>query len=317
MIIIPGLNKKIKKTLSVVCFIFLLADNSLSQPFADILSANYQTFSSIYTDSAAGQKNHTDDYFLNFFLPKVFKNGNTLLIRLNSETMSSTISPDSSYSSRLSSVSLPIGMKLVSKNKKWETIIIAVPKLASDFKDKTDAHDFQMGGIFLEQFVKNERVKFKLGLYYNREAFGNFFMPLVGLDWKINERMNLYGIIPSNYRFEINIIKNKLYSGLCYKAATRSFSMSAKANYDYVRYDEQQVKLFLECFVYKKILVFADAGYSIGKNPLAYNLGTTNIDYSQPVYTPLKSYPVFNFGVAYRIRMDLKEEHKDEIPESK
>ncbi|HEX8517475.1 MAG TPA: hypothetical protein VF868_14860 [Bacteroidia bacterium] len=295
-----------------VITICILSVRGFSQPFADILSANYQTFSSVYTDSAAGQKNKTDDYFVNFFLPKVFKNGNTLLIRLNGETMNSTISPDSSYSHRLSSVSLPLGFKFVSKSKKWETIVIAVPKLASDFLDKTDAHDFQMGGIFLEQFVKNEKFKVKLGLYYNTEAFGNFFMPLVGVDWRINDRMNLYGIIPSNYRFEVNILKNKLYAGLCYKAATRSFSLSQKNNYDYVRYDEQQIKLFIDCFVYKKIMLFADFGYSVGKNPLAFYYNTTDINYNLPVYTPLKSYPVFNFGIAYRVRLDLKNAKREE-----
>lgn len=302
--------KNMKKYVLFLLVVFSL--RSFSQPFADILSANCQTYSSTYMDSAAGQKNKTDDYFINFFLPKVFKNGNTLLVRLNGETMNSTISPDSSYSYRLSSVSLPLGFKFVAKNKKWETIVIGVPKIASDFRDKTDGYDWQLGGIFLQHFVPNEKLKIKLGLYYNREAFGNFFMPLVGVDWKINKRMQLYGILPSNYRFEVNIIKDKLYMGLCYKAATRSFRLSSKNNYDYVRYDEQQVKLFLDCFVYKKILLFVDAGYSIGKNPLGYYYNTKDIDYHNPVYTPLKAYPVFNFGIAYRVRMDLssKEEPK-------
>jgi outer membrane receptor protein involved in Fe transport len=302
--------------LLIIC---ILSARTFSQPFADVLSANYQTFSSVYTDSAAGQKNKTDDYFLNFFLPKVFKNGNTLLIRLNGETMNSTISPDSSYSSRVSSVSLPLGFKFVTKNKKWETIVIGVPKIASDFRDKIDSYDWQFGGIFLEQYVPNERLKVKLGLYYNTEAFGNFFMPLVGVDWKINKRMNLYGIIPSNYRFEVNIIKDKLYTGLCYKAATRSFRLSQKNNYDYVRYDEQQIKLFLDCFVYKKIMLFAEVGYSVGKNPLGfYNGSKKDINYNNPVYTPLKSYPVFNFGIAYRVRLDLENKgREEEIPEAK
>jgi hypothetical protein len=35
-------------------------------------------------------------------------------------------------------------MKFVTKNKKWETIVIAVPKIASDFRDAIDGYDFQM-----------------------------------------------------------------------------------------------------------------------------------------------------------------------------
>ncbi|MCE3279157.1 MAG: hypothetical protein K0S44_1348 [Bacteroidetes bacterium] len=298
------------KQLITISFIILSSVSSFSQPFADVLSANYQTFGSTH-DSVPGQKNRTDDYFLNFFLPKVFKNGNTLLIRLNGETINSTIYPDSAYSYRLSSIALPVGFKFLSKNKKWETIVIAVPKIASDFRDKTDGYDWQFGGIFLEQFLAKENLKIKLGLYYNREAFGNFFMPLVGVDWKINKRLKLYGVIPSNYRFEINIIKDRLYAGLCYKAATRSFRLSQKNNYDYVRYDEQQIKLFIDCFAYKKLLVFFDAGYSIGTNPLQYTFNTSRLTDVNPVYTSLKSYPVFNIGIAYRVRLDLTEKTPD------
>jgi hypothetical protein len=300
-----------KKRLCILILFSCIGIISFSQPFADVLSANCQTFSSTYKDSVAGQKNKTDDYFINFFLPKVFKNGNTLLIRLAGETMNSTIFPDSSYSYRLSSVSLPLGFKFVSKSKKWETILIGVPKIASDFRDKTDAYDFQLGGIFLEHFVPNDKLKIKLGLYYNREAFGNFFMPLVGVDWKISKRINLYGILPSNYRLEFNVIKNKLYTGLCFKAATRSFRLSQKNNYDYVRYDEQQVKLFVDYFVYKKILIFFDAGYSTSRNPLQYKYEIKDQTYVNPVFTTLKNYPVFNFGIAYRVRLDLEKKSEE------
>ena len=227
------------------------------------------------------------------------------MIRVNTESMNATTSPDSSYSSRISAISLPIGVKLVTKNKKWETILIGIPKIASDFKGRIDFHAMQYGGIFLQQYVLSDKLKFKLGLYYNREAFGNFFMPLVGIDWKITDRINLYGIIPTNYKLEFNIVKNKVYAGLNFKAFTRSFSLSGQNNYDYVRYNEEQIKVFIDCFVYKKLLVFAEAGYNLGKNPISYFYNTKTIDYSNPVYAPLKTYPIFNIGLAYRMRFDL------------
>jgi hypothetical protein len=274
-----------------------------AQPFADILSFNCQTFSSTY--DSLGSSNRSDDYFLNFFLPKVFKNDNALLIRLNSESMISTIGGDSSYSSRISSISLPIGFKFTSKNKKWETIVIGIPKIASDFKDKIDSYDMQYGGIFLQHYVPNNKVKVKAGLYYNREAFGNFFVPLVSIDWKASERWYFYGILPTNYKIEYNIVKQRLYTGLNFKSLTRSFRLSAKDNYDYVRYDEIQLKVFADWFVVDKVLLFAEAGYTLGKNPLQYTYNTKDLTNVNPVYTPLKNYMIFNFGFAYRIRTDF------------
>jgi hypothetical protein len=54
----------------------------------------------------------------------------------------------------------------------------------------------------------------------------------------------MYGILPTSYKVEFNILKNKLYTGLNLKYFTRSFRLSKNNNYDYVRYDEAQVKLF-------------------------------------------------------------------------
>ena len=105
---------------------------------------------------------------------------------------------------------MPIGMKLVSKNKKWETVLLVIPKIASDFRDAIDANDYQYGGVFLEHFVPNEKLKIKAGIYYNREAFGNLFVPLVGVDWKVNDRINLYGILPTNFCKQQYFRNNKI-----------------------------------------------------------------------------------------------------------
>ncbi len=294
-----------KSKFFILLIIFLLGGNKIfSQPFVDVVNASYQTFSTSYKDSSKW-KNSTDNYFLNFFLPKQFKNGNTLLIRLNSEMLNSHIFSDSSYSASLSSISMPLGFKFVSTNKKWETIIIGIPKLASDFKLKINSHDVQYGGIFLEQFVASDKLKIKAGLYYNREAFGDFFVPLVAVDWKATDRIYFYGILPTNYKVEFNIVKEKLYAGLNFKSFTRSFSLSQKNNFDYVRYDEMQLKLFVDCFVYHKLLMFAEIGYSIGKNPWQYKFNTKDVTYVNPIYTPTESYPIFNVGLAYRIRLDF------------
>lgn len=292
---------------SCILFILLaiLSSKVIAQPFVDVASFNYQTFSSTYKDSARW-KNNTDNYSLNFFLPKEFKNGNTLLIRLNSEMVSSTITPDSSYTSKLYSVSLPLGFQLVSKNKKWKTVLITIPKVGSDFKDAINSYDYQYGGIFLQSYIPNEKIKIKAGLYYNREAFGDFFVPLVGIDWRASDRINFYGILPTNYKVEFNIIKNKFYVGLNFKSLTRSFRLSQKNDYDYVRYDEMQIKLFMDCFVYKKFLVFGEVGYTLGKSPLQFQYNTKDESLRNPVYGQLKNYPIFNIGIAYRIRLDLE-----------
>jgi hypothetical protein len=300
-----------KNFLLIAIILLFIAAKITAQPFVDVVNFNYQTFSTKYKDEPTvfpvSWKNHTDDYFLNIFIPKEFKNGNTFLFRINSEMINSTISPDSSYSKQLASLSMPLGFQFLSKNKKWKTIAMVIPKIASDFRDNAiNQYNYQLGGIFIENYVVNEKLKIKAGLYYNREAFGNFYIPLVGVDWKINSRVNLYGILPTNYKMEFNMVKNKLYTGICFKSFTRSFRLSAGNNYDYVRYDEEELKIFVDCFVYKKILVFTEAGYSLGKSPIRYMYNTKDIYYNDMLYTPTNPYPIFNVGIAYRIRQDLE-----------
>ena len=295
-----------KKSTAILFFLFVLfANKTFSQPYVDIISFNCQTFSSTYKGNNK-KENKTDDYFFNFFLPKQFKNGNTLLIRLNSEMMSSLITPDSSYTSKLYNISMPAGFQFLSKNEKWKTIFMGIPKIASNLNDAVDTYDYQYGGIFLENYAYSETIKIKAGLYYNREAFGNFFMPLVGLDWKVSERLNLYGILPTSYKIEYAVVKNKFYAGLNFRSLTRSFRLAQSQKLDYVRYNEIQLKLFLDYFIYKKVLIFGELGYSVGKSPWQYTYNTKIETLRNPVYTPLKSYPVFNIGVAYRIRLDLE-----------
>lgn len=290
-----------KKISIIIYFSILFATSGIAQPFADIATFNYQTFTSEYKN--ANFKNKTDNYFLNLFLPKEFKNGHMLLIRINSEYLYSSFTSSPGYA--LASVSLPLGFQLVTKDKKWKTVLIAIPKIASDFRDKMSNKDFQMGGIFLQNYIVNDRLKLKAGLYYNREAFGNFFVPLAAIDWKATNRINLYGIIPTNYRVEFNMVKNKLYSGLGFKSFTRSFRLSKNEHEDYVRYDEIQIKYFIDYFIYKKFLLFGEIGYAMGKNPLQY-VYNTKIPYEgNSVFTPVKNGPVFNVGVAYRMRFDL------------
>jgi hypothetical protein len=92
--------------------------------------------------------------------------------------------------------------------------------------------------------------------------------------------------------------------------------LSEKNNYDYVRYDEMQVKLFLDCFVVPKVLLFAELGYSLSRSPWQHKYGTNNKKeayYGNPIYSPLKSYPVVSVGLAYRVRFDIEKKKEETV----
>lgn len=286
---------------------FLFTTIGFSQPYTDIASFTYQHFSSDYKNNP-NLRNQTDNYQLNLFYPKVFKNGNVFLLRFNTEMLHSSTNLASDNSSNLSSFSLPIGFQWVSKSKRWKTVLMGIPKLASNFEGAIVSKDWQYGGLFLEDYSPSEKLKLKAGLYYNREAFGNFFVPLLGVDWKATDRIYLYGILPNSYKIEYSIIKDKFFTGLDLKSGYRSFNLSNTTQHNYVRFDETLAKFFLEGFVAKNLLLSGEVGYSFGKSPQQYYSDTNELNETNIIYTPLKKSPVFNIGISYRIRNEERKQ---------
>ena len=70
----------------------------------------------------------------------------------------------------------------------------------------------QAGGALIAAYKKTEKLTWKLGVYVNGEYFGVFVMPLVGLDWNITSRDNLFGVLPGNLTYE-HKINNQFYYG--------------------------------------------------------------------------------------------------------
>lgn len=288
-----------KKLNVITVLLFFLQGNS--QPYVDLTNLNYQTFSGKNKGNSA-LENNTEIYSLNLFLPKELKNGNTLLFRVSGESITSSISPKVNEVSRVSSVSIAFGYQWLSVDKNWKSVLIGIPKIASDFKQTTDNHDFQYGLFFLENYKWNNELQIKAGLYYNREAFGNFFVPLVGLDWKASDKWQFFGVLPTNYKIEYAIAKNKWYAGINFKALTRSFQLSQAQNNDYVRFDEVVLKSFVEHYFSKNMIVYTEIGKSFGKSPLQYNSNAKSLSFANENYNPIEDYYIFSLGFAYRIR---------------
>ena len=246
---------------------------------------------------------YTQDNFLSLFIPKKFGKGNVFMLRINAEQLTASRTSTVTQKYNLYSLGVPIGLQLQSKNAKWKYTGIIIPKLNTDFVDNLN-YDLQIGGIGLITRVFNERVQVRGGLYYNSDYWGNFFMPLVGLDWKVSEKFRMYGTLPSNYRFEFKLGK-KIYTGVGFRSAQRSFRLQKKYDDDFVRIRESQLKIFFEGFVIGKILIGIDVYRSLGYNLISYNYFETKTPTNRPiVFSKSKDAWGLTFNLAYRIRTD-------------
>ena len=291
----------------IVAFSLLLISlKGISQPYVDIISANAQLLQSNYKD-ALKSKNTSNNYYANLTLPIKIDSQNYVIVRFSGEDLQSSIK-NSFYNqtNNLYAGVLPIGLQHQTKNKKWTVLGLIMPKLSSDFKDKISSYDMQLGGYGLVTYNHSNKLKIKLGLYYNREYFGDFFMPLGGIEWKVNERFQMYGVLPTFYRFEFTAVKKKLYTGFEFRSYTRSYRLDAAENHNYVKNKEIKAKIYIDFYIKQKLILFADFGRTIGYSPQEYLYGTKILANANPLYTSIQDAFLLNVGLAFRIRTDFK-----------
>ena len=148
--------------------------------------------------------------------------------------------------------------------KKWSLMVAAIPRWSGEpsvqFSD-----GFQMGGAFLVTRKVRPGLQFKAGMYYNREFFGNFFLPLAGIDWKINDKMNLFGVLPGNLVFE-HRLKDRLAWGGAFRTFTSSYRIvegSLTGYDDFVRINDIQLGIYSDFYLTKKLVFNLEAGHTI------------------------------------------------------
>jgi hypothetical protein len=275
-----------KRILLAALLCFHLDSNA--QYFVDIFSFNRQS----YNVPLGAQ---TSDLFVNAFIPKVLKNGNTFFVRAHYEKLELR---NDSLSSAYSSITLPIGMQVQLKNPKVKFTGLIIPKIAGADLGAAFSDVFQIGAYSLFTVTESEKFRYKFGLYYNREFFGNFFVPLVGVDWKVSDRFSVFGTLPQSFKASYAIVPSRVNAGLAFRSMTRSFR--GDDNNTFVRYNELQFKTFFDFYISKKNVVFVEGGYFLGKTPLLYN----NADTKNPIVSDLlkegKAFPIINAGWALR-----------------
>jgi len=127
--------------------------------------------------------------------------------------------------------------------------------------------NFQIGGAVLATYKKRPGLHYKFGLYYNREFSGPFFMPLLGIDWKIDARNNLYGVLPGNLVYEHKISK-AIYWGVSFRSITNTYKQGIyyqAPRATFLRIQDTQADLFADLYATQNIVFSFAAGHSFAR----------------------------------------------------
>lgn len=193
-----------------------------------------------------------------------------------------------------SGIALPITLLTPVRHSKF---LINTTLILRNHAEKIDLPaSFQAGGFFLVNYKVNPKLTIKAGLYYNREAFGNFFMPLGGLEYKADSTLQIWGTLPGSFFIEKKL-KKRWYAGLTFKAVTNSYQIFEMK---YLQINDNQLSLFSDFYLTKNIILNAEAGHSLFRR---IRIGNTGKVKQYAYETKTNDNLIFRISAAYRIRM--------------
>jgi hypothetical protein len=303
----PGLQEVINFLHLIIMkgiFIFLLICSTAcySQPYIDLAKINYA-----YTP-AKGIGEKTDPitchyYSANITLPLEIKKGrDAIIINPFIEHYKGELNSGPFH---VSSTGAALAFLKKNKSKKWSLLSTFIIRQNKATQAKPD-ESWQYGGAFIAAWQKKESLSLKFGLYYNREFFGNFFVPLVGIDWHITDNNNLFGVLPGNLTYEHRFSKN-IWSGFVFRSITNSYRLPLVdpcfsgdcSGKNYLRINDNQLGIFADMQLFSKFILNVETGYTILRN---YRLGFRGNNADQQSDHKSDNF-YFRTMLAYRLRL--------------
>ena len=259
-----------------------------AQPYVDPLQVRYM-YAMRNSNTPATPFTHL---WIGSDLPVRLKGDGLLLFSPYYEQWSIDSAETSEMYPPLQSVVLPVGLIMPIKESKWTFSII--PIVRSNGEKLFAENTFQYGGVTLVGFARKPQQKFRLGVYANAEFFGLFIVPLIGCDWRIDDKNYLFGVLPGRLTFE-HQWNEKLFGGVTFRAPTHSYRL---ANGQYVRLDDNQLSVFVDYYPVKHICVTIESGIGVLRK---IRTGIDDRDYITSVNWG--DGPFIKLSAAYRIRL--------------
>jgi hypothetical protein len=243
--------------LVLVSSIVSATKTSTSQPFIDLLNIHYITSPGYGFINQENNETSLRNFAVQATLPFQFNNKRDAIIFSPSfEMWSPEVHAVHRDFKNQYGLALPVSFLKTLNNPGWSIISTIIAR--RNGYDLALKDNWQLGGALLVNFKANENLRYKIGLYANKEFFGIFVVPLLGIDWEMSKRTNLFGTLPGSLTLEHKLRKS-LYTGASFRAITNSYRNKT----GYWRLDENRLGIFLDYYLSKTFVLNAEAGHTI------------------------------------------------------
>ncbi|WP_072037619.1 aminotransferase class V-fold PLP-dependent enzyme [Flavihumibacter sp. ZG627] len=239
--------------LKLLFLLMLLHPELMAQPYVDPLQVRY-THGFRNSNAEATPFNHI---WVGSDIPIKLKDKTYLLLSPFYEQWRIDSADRSGIFPTIKSIVFPVGLILPIGSSKWSLTVIPMVRTNGEklFGDNT----LQVGGASFASYARKQNQKFRFGVYVNNEFTGFFIWPLLGADWRLDEKNYIFGLLPGRLTYE-HKWSEKFYGGASFRAITNSYRL---LNGHFLRIEDNQVSLYLDYYPAKKLCLTLEPGYGV------------------------------------------------------
>jgi Domain of unknown function (DUF6268) len=236
----------------------LLKNEARSQPYIDLASMRYVSSPAKAPENKDQTASPLNYFNFSFTAPIQFNNKkDAIILSPFFERWQTSMDSVHVFHSFHYGLVLPVSSLMPIGHSNWSLLTTAIVRLNYAVIDQYG--ELQFGGAAIASYKKSTALTYKMGVYINRDFFGLFVIPLLGIDWQINDRETLFGVLPASLTYEYKLNKH-FYTGAVFRTFTNSYHESGN---NYIRIDENQLGLFYDTYLGKKTLLNLEVGHSI------------------------------------------------------
>lgn len=148
---------------------------------------------------------------------------------------------------------------------KYALLASFIPTLSSDLKDISGEDILYTAAVML-RIRKSATFSYSIGAVYSRQFFGNVLIPVVGIDWNINDRWTFSGTLPVSEKLKYKMTE-KSFAGISadFSIGGGSYRLSEKKGSDYLQVQQLRSSLFYEYMPVKNLSIQVSAGYNFSQ----------------------------------------------------
>jgi len=286
------------KRLVIIPLFTTLAYCSFSQDYVDLVNINYSVSPSTGDTNARVEKQG-----VHIQVPIVLDNKDVIIAGMGASV--TKITNDSlNYNQDLYNVMMLLGYKW-KITEKVSLLGIALNQINAG-SQRVSFKNYQPGFYAVFTIAKTNTLKYKLGALYKYEFSGPFIIPLFGVDWQVNDKLQIFGTLP----ISANIIYkpgNKLGYGLSFKGSIATYGLESGGTETYIQENNNEIHALIDFYLTEHFVIQTKIGYQVDNKYRRY-LPSEKVDASMgPVIfgddRTHYSRAAFGDGLAYRFSL--------------